>query len=242
MRLTINCDMGEGFGLYRCGDDAAIMPHVDLANVACGFHASDPLIMQATVRLAKAHAVRVGAHPSVPDLQSFGRREMRLARAELAACLTYQIGALKGFLDAEDMALSHVKPHGALYGLAARDAETAHAIADAAAPFGVPVLGLAGTQHEAVYRARGLGFVAEYYCDLDYADDGGLIITREHAAHDPDLAARRVARVLAEGRATSVGGRDLPMRADSLCVHSDTPGAVALARAVRAAVRAAQPA
>jgi len=237
MTVLINCDMGEGFGLYRCGDDAGIMPQIDLANVACGFHASDPTIMQSTVRLAKVHRVKVGAHPSFPDLQGFGRREMRLQRDELAACLVYQIGALKAFLDIEGMALSHVKPHGALYGLAARDAETAHAVADAAVHFGVPVLGIAGTQHEAVYRARNLAFLAEYYCDLDYADDGALIITREHAPRDPDEAARRTARVLAEGKAVSIGGRDLPMRADCVCVHSDTPGAVALARAVRQAVQ-----
>jgi UPF0271 protein len=193
--------------------------------------------MQATVRLAKAHGVKVGAHPSFPDLQGFGRREMKLQRDELAACLVYQIGALKAFLDIEGMALSHVKPHGALYGLAARDAETAHAVADAAVNFGVPVLGIAGTQHEVVYRARNLAFLAEYYCDLDYGDDGALIITREHTARDPDEAARRTTRVLAEGKASSINGSDLPMRADCVCVHSDTPGAVALARAVRRAVQ-----
>jgi UPF0271 protein len=238
MTVLVNCDMGEGFGLYRCGDDAGLMPHIDLANVACGFHASDPTIMQSTVRLAKAHGVKVGAHPSFPDLQGFGRREMKLQRDELAACLVYQIGALQAFLAIEGMALSHIKPHGALYGLAARDAETAHAVADAAVHFGVPVLGIAGSQHEAVYGARNLVFLAEYYCDLDYADDGALIITREHVPHDPDEAARRTARVLAEGKAPSINGRDLPMRADCVCVHSDTPGAVDLARAVRQAVRA----
>jgi UPF0271 protein len=237
MAILVNCDMGEGFGLYRCGDDVGIMPHIDLANVACGFHASDPLIMQATVRLAKAHGVKVGAHPSFPDLQGFGRREMKMQRDELAACLVYQIGALKAFLDIEGMALNHIKPHGALYGVAARDPEVAHAVADAAVHFGVPVLGIAGTQHETVYGARNLAFLAEYYCDLDYADDGALIITREHAARDPEQAAHRTLRVLAEGKASSINGRDLPMRADCICVHSDTPGAVALAQAVRQAVR-----
>src|SRR6187431_2203495 len=120
MRLTINCDMGEGFGLYRIGDDAAMMPHIDLANVACGFHASEPTTMRATVRLAKRHGVKVGAHPSLPDLQGFGRREMKIGREELANCLIYQVGALKGFLDAEGMPLNHIKPHGSLYGMAAR--------------------------------------------------------------------------------------------------------------------------
>jgi len=236
MAVLINCDMGESFGLYRCGDDEGIMPHIDIANVACGFHASDPVVMQKTVRLAKAHGVEVGAHPSFPDLQGFGRREMKMGRDELAACLIYQIGALKGFLDIEGMPLNHIKPHGALYGAAARDPEVANAIADAAVHFGVPMLGMAGTHHEKVYTARGLAFLAEYYCDLDYNDDGTLIITREHDARDPDAAARGTVRVLAEGKATSINGRDVPMRADCVCVHSDTPGADELARAVKRAV------
>ena len=134
MRMTINCDMGEGFGLYRLGDDAAMMPHIDLANVACGFHASDPSIMRETVRLAKRHGVKVGAHPSLPDMQGFGRRAMVIAPAEVADLVTYQTGALQAFLAAEDMALNHIKPHGALYGMAARDEKIAAAIAEAAAP------------------------------------------------------------------------------------------------------------
>ena len=116
---TINCDMGEAFGLYRMGDDAGLMPLIDIANVACGFHASDFNHMRSTVRLAKAHGVAVGAHPSLPDLQGFGRREMKIGREELANCLIYQIGALKGFLDAEGMKLNHIKPHGSLYAMAA---------------------------------------------------------------------------------------------------------------------------
>src|SRR5918994_5274370 len=138
-RLTINCDMGEGFGLYRMGNDAALMPHVDLANVACGFHASDPSIMRATVRLAKQHGVKIGAHPSLPDLQGFGRREMKIPRAELADILIYQVGALRGFLEAEGIALNHIKPHGVLYGMAARQEEVAHAVCDAGEAFRVPL-------------------------------------------------------------------------------------------------------
>ncbi len=128
----INCDMGESFGLYRIGDDAALMPLISVANVACGFHASDFNHMRDTVRLAKQHGVKVGAHPSLPDLQGFGRREMKMPREELANCILYQIGALKGFLDAEGMPLNHIKPHGALYGMAARNEEVAHAVCDAA--------------------------------------------------------------------------------------------------------------
>jgi len=237
MALAINCDMGEGFGLYRCGDDAGIMPFITLANVACGFHASDPTVMHKTVRLAKQHGVRVGAHPSLPDLQGFGRREMRMDPKELTDCLIYQVGALKAFLDAEGMALNHIKPHGALYGMAARSEEIANAICDAADVFKVPLMGMIGTCHERIYKARGHKFIAEFYTDLDYADDGSLIITREHEAKDPKDAADRSVRAIKEGKVKSVGGKDVAVRADAICVHSDTPNAVAIAVAVRDAIK-----
>ena len=236
MALAINCDMGEGFGLYRIGDDAAIMPFITMANVACGFHASDPSVMHKTIRLAKEHGVKVGAHPSLPDLQGFGRREMKMEPKELTDCLIYQIGALKGFLDAEGLPLNHIKPHGALYGMAARSEEVANAICDAAEPFQVPLLGMARTRHEEVYTRRGFPFLAEFYVDLDYDKDGRLIITREHVAWDPDLAAKRTLRAITENKVKSVDGNDIPMRADCICVHSDTPGAVAVAKAVRQAI------
>jgi len=237
MALAINCDMGEAFGLYRMGDDAGIMPYITLANVACGFHASDPVVMRETVRLAKRHGVKVGAHPSLPDLQGFGRREMKMDRDELSACIVYQVGALKGFLEAEGMRLNHVKPHGALYGMAARDEGVAHAVADAAQVFGVPLFGMAATKHEEVYAGRGIPFFAEFYVDLDYDDTGRLIITREHAAVEPEAAAKRTLRAIKEGKVRSVQGTDIPMRADCICVHSDTPGAVALAKAVHDAIK-----
>ena len=238
MRVMINCDMGEAFGLYRCGDDEGIMPFITVANVACGFHASDPVVMRNTVRLAKKYGVKVGAHPSYPDLQGFGRREMKMDPEELTACIIYQVGALKGFLETNGMELNHIKPHGSLYGVSARDETVANAVADAAEAFGgVPLMGMANTVHEDVYTKRGLPFVAEYYTDLDYTDEGGLIITREHVAHDPDKAAAGAVRAVTEGKATSINGRDIPMRADSVCVHSDTPNAVELAAAVRAALQ-----
>jgi UPF0271 protein len=237
MALAINCDMGEGFGLYRCGDDAGIMPFITLANVACGFHASDPTVMHKTVRLAKQHGVRVGAHPSLPDLQGFGRREMRMDPKELTDCLIYQVGALKAFLDAEGMALNHIKPHGALYGMAARSEEIANAICDAAEVFKVPLLGMARTKHEEVYTKRGFKFVPEFYVDLDYDKEGKLIITREHAAWDPDLAAKRTLRAITEKKVKSVDGGDIPVIAECICVHSDTPGAVAVAKAVKEAIK-----
>jgi 5-oxoprolinase (ATP-hydrolysing) subunit A len=236
MALAINCDMGEAFSLYQCGDDEGIMPYITLANVACGFHASDPMVMRKTIRLAKKFGVQVGAHPSYPDLQGFGRREMKMSREELSACIMYQVGALKAFLDAEGMPLNHIKPHGALYGVAARDENVANAICDAAEVFKVPVLGMANTKHEEVYTKRGMKLIAEYYTDLDYADDGSLIITREHEAKNAEIAAQRAVRAVKEGRATSINGKDIPMRADCVCVHSDTPGAVALAIAVRKAL------
>jgi UPF0271 protein len=192
--------------------------------------------MHRTVRLAKQHGVKVGAHPSLPDLQGFGRREMRMEPAELTDCLIYQIGALKAFLDAEGMALNHIKPHGALYGMAARSEEIASAICDAAEVFQTPLLGMAGTKHEEVYRKRGFTFIAEFYVDLDYDRDGRLIITREHAPWDPDAAAKRTVRAIAEKKVRTVDGSDIPMIADCICVHSDTPGAVAVAKAVKEAI------
>lgn len=233
----INCDMGEAFGLYKMGDDEAIMPLITVANVACGFHASDFNHMRRTVQLAKKNGVKVGAHPSLPDLQGFGRREMKIGREELANCIIYQVGALKGFLEAEGMPLNHIKPHGALYGMAARMEEIAHAVCDAADVFKVPLMGMINTCHERIYKARGHKFIAEFYTDLDYADDGSLIITREHEAKDPKDAADRSVRAIKEGKVKSVGGKDVAVRADAICVHSDTPNAVAIAVAVRDAVK-----
>ena len=237
MSVAVNCDMGEAFGIWSLGDDEALMPEISMANVACGFHAGDPLVMQHTVRLAKDNGVSVGAHPSYPDLQGFGRRAMAMDPDELTASIVYQAGALKAFLDAEGMSLSHLKPHGSLYGRAAADEATAQAVANAAEALGgVPVMGMARTQHEEVYTAHGLPFLAEYYADLEYADDGSLLITRHHVAYDPQQVRERVQRVLTDGVAISQSGQEIPMRADCVCVHSDTPGAVEVARAVREAI------
>ncbi len=236
MGVPLNCDIGEAFGMWVLGEDEAIMAHIDMANAACGFHAGDPLVMRDTVALAHKYGVRVGAHPAFPDLQGFGRREMAMAPDELTAAIIYQVGALRAFLDRQEMGLSHIKPHGALYGLAARDPVTAHAIADAVEAFGVPVLGMAGTVHEDVYTARGLDFQAEFYADLEYDDDGGLLITRRHEPLDPDEAARRAVRAVCDGVAVARSGAEIAMRADCVCIHSDTPGAVELAQAVHRAL------
>jgi UPF0271 protein len=199
------------------------MPHIDLANVACGFHASDPSIMRATVRLAKQHGVRVGAHPSLPDMQGFGRRAMVVSPKEVTDFVTYQTGALKAFLDAEGMILNHVKPHGALYGMAVR-------------PFGVPLLGMAFTAQEPAYKNKGVAMVGEFYADLDYDPDGNLILSRVHDAIDPAKAAARVLRAIGEGVVATTAGRDIPVKAQTICVHSDTPAAPAIAAAVKAAL------
>ena len=237
MALAINCDMGESFGLYHFGDDEAIMPYISAANVACGFHASDFNHMRKTVQSAKKFGVKVGAHPSLPDLQGFGRREMKMSREELTNCIIYQVGALKGFLQAEGMPLNHIKPHGALYGMAARMEHVAHAVCDAADVFDVPLMGMINTLHEKIYGERGRRMIAEFYADLDYGDDGALIITRVHDAKDPAEAAARSRRAVEEHKVRSVGGRDLPVRADTICVHSDTPNALDIAAAVRDAVK-----
>lgn len=234
--VAINCDMGEAYSIYRCGDDEGLMPYITVANVACGFHAADPVVMRKTVALAKEHSVKVGAHPSFPDREGFGRREMKLDPEELTACVVYQVGALNGFLREAQMPLNHIKAHGALYGLAARDESVARAVAAAADVFDVPLMGMANTMHEKVWGQRPQGFIAEYYTDLDYDDDGSLIITREHIAYDPAVAAERSVRVVTDGFATSVNGKDIPMRADCVCVHSDTPGAADLAQSVHQAL------
>ena len=236
MKVDINCDMGESFGLYKMGDDEAIMPYITEANVACGFHASDPNHMRKTVELAARHKVKVGAHFSLPDLPGFGRRRMQIERAEMSNVIAYQIGALRAFLKIANVELSHLKPHGALYGMAATEEHIAHAICDVAEHFRVPIFGLPGTLHEQIYTARGLEFRAEFFADLEYADDGSLIITREHPSVDPGEVAKRAARAVTDGVVRTTTGRDKPVRVDTVCIHSDTPNATAVAKAVHAAL------
>lgn len=236
MKVDINCDMGESFGVYRIGDDAGIMPYITQANIACGFHGSDPNHMRGTVALAKRYGVKVGAHVSLPDLAGFGRREMKVDHDEMVNIILYQIGALFSFLKLEGMLLCHLKPHGALYGMAARQEHIAEAIADAAAVYGVPVTGISGTLHEEVYTRRAVGFMPEFFADLDYDDEGQLIITREHEAVAPELAASRAVAAVRDGTLTTVGGKTLPVRAETICIHSDTPNAVEIGKAVNSAL------
>ncbi len=236
MAITINCDIGEAYGLYTFGNDQKIMPHIDIANVACGVHASDPTVMRKTVQLAKAHGVKVGAHPSLPDRQGFGRREMQMERAELRDLVVYQVGALSGFLHAEGMTLNHIKPHGALFGMTSKHEDYANAVADVAEIFGVPLIGQAGTMHEQVYAGRGLTFWPEFYADLEYDSNCGLIITREHEAYEPEPAVKRVLRAIEDGTVASVEGVDMPIKVETVCIHSDTPGIDAVAPALHEAL------
>ena len=230
--IGVNCDMGESFGIYTLGRDTELMAYITAANVACGFHAGDPSVMAETIAAAKDHGVVVGAHPSLPDRQGFGRREMKLRPDELNSLLTYQVGALSGFLDAADMELHHLKVHGALYGMTARQPDLALTVCTVAAAYDVPVYGMAGTMHEECAQRSGVGFVSEYFADLEYADDGTLIISRTHDAVEPELAAERARRAIREGVVESVGGVDVAVRADTVCLHSDTPNAVEIAEAV----------
>lgn len=237
MAININCDMGESFSLYRMGDDKAVMPFITEANVACGFHGSDPNHMRNAVELAKQHNVKIGAHFSLPDLAGFGRREMKIDRTEMTNIILYQIGALQAFLDVTGVKLNHVKPHGALYGMATRQEHIAHAICDAIEHLEVPIFGLTGTLHEEVYTARGQDFKAEFFADLDYDDQGSLLITREHSAVDPAVAGERSRKAVEEGIVVSNNGIECPVRAETVCFHSDTPNAVDIAKAVQFALR-----
>ena len=236
MTIDLNCDMGEAYGIYKCGDDAGIMPLISVANVACGFHASDPSVMRQTVRLAKHHGVRVGAHPSYPDRDGFGRRRMEMEGEELTACIIYQVGALKGFLDAEGVALNHVKPHGALYGAAWHGETVARAIARAAKAFDAPLMAMSGTGQGTWYQDEGVEVIWETYVDLAYNDDGEIVITRQHDPVTAEMAAAQALRPARDGQVQATGGKLIDVKCETICVHSDTPGAVEIARAVKDAI------
>jgi len=233
MLPKINCDMGEGFGKYVLADDAAIMPLIDQANIACGFHASDPATMERSVDLALEHNVDIGAHPSLPDLQGFGRRVMKIDPIELVSILKYQIGALDGMLRGKGAALSHIKPHGALYGMACREHSIATAIAEAALAFDLPVFGLANTVQESAYKDKGVAFVGEFFADLDYLENGHLDIVSTPTIQDPKRAARRALDAIAQARVATPSGTSVPVNAQTICVHSDNPEAIALIQILR---------
>ena len=232
MTISINSDMGESLGIHSFGNDEALLPLVDLINVACGAHSGDPSGIAKTVAAAVAQGVKIGAHPGLPDLAGFGRREMALDAYEVRDLVRYQVGALVGFLDAAGVALNHLKPHGALYAMVARRDDLMNAVCDVAVQYGVPVLGLAGTAHERVARQRGVPFVAEFYVDLDYDEEGMIIVARAAAHRDITEVEERARRAL-DGTVLTAGGTELPIQFDSLCVHSDIPNAPEVARRIR---------
>jgi UPF0271 protein len=232
--VFINSDMGEGLGLHSFGNDEALLSVVDVINVACGFHAGDPDVMNRTVEAAAAHEVGVGAHPGLPDLVGFGRRKMALLPSEVESIMLYQTGALSAFLAKHGVRLNHIKPHGSLYGMLAADEDLMAAAASVAKQFGVPFFGLAGTAHERLCSELGVPFVAELYVDLNYDSQGGLIIQRRPELTDPAAAAERVERALSGRPVLAVDGTELNITFDSICVHSDAPNSTDVATAVRA--------
>lgn len=238
MTISLNSDMGESLGIHSFGNDDRLLEIIDTANVACGFHAGDPVGISETISKAAAAGITVGAHPGLPDIIGFGRREMRLSREEVRDNVRYQVGALNAFLQAEGLDLDHIKPHGALYGMVAQDEQLMDAVCDVAVQYGVPVFGMAGTAHERVAKQRGVPFVAEFYVDLGYRADGSLIIARRPRATPADMAVERARLALSEGVAVADTGERIPMRVDSICVHSDTPNAVEVATAVRQTIAA----
>ncbi|WP_130617107.1 LamB/YcsF family protein [Dyella amyloliquefaciens] len=241
--IDINSDLGESFGAWRMGDDAALLAVVSSANIACGFHAGDPDIMRRTVALAVEHGVAIGAHVSLPDLQGFGRREIAVTPAEAHAMTLYQIGALHGFAHAAGSRLRHVKPHGALYNMAARDRRLADAIAQAVRDFD-PTLCLFGLAHSelvAAGRAAGLPVAAEAFADRRYRSDSSLQPRREADAviTESDEAIAQAMAMVREGRVRAVDGDIVELQADTLCVHGDGAHAVAFARLLRASLEGA---
>lgn len=232
--VLLNSDMGEGLGLHEFGNDEELMRIIDVANVACGFHAGDPDVMNRTVALAAEHGVAVGSHPGLPDVVGFGRRRMVLRPDEVESIILYQTGALTAFLGKHGLTLNHIKPHGALYGMLAGDEELMQAAAGAALQYGVPFYGLAGTAHEEVCRAMGVEFVPELYVDLNYGPAGELLIQRRPVPTDPAAAAERVRRALAGEPVLAVDGTELNIPFRSVCVHSDAPNSTAVASAVLA--------
>ena len=243
MQVDLNCDLGEGFGRYSLGEDEAMLRVVTSANVACGLHAGDPIVMAQTVRLAAQNRVAVGAHPGYPDLQGFGRRAMALSSDELEAFILYQIGALAGFARAAGVPLVHVKPHGMLYHTVARDARLADAVARAVFAFDPHLLlvTLPGCALEQPAHALGLRVAREGFADRAYRADGALVPRSEPGAviHDPAQAAQRAVRMIAHREVETIDGRILPLHVDTLCIHGDTPGAASIAASLRAALEAA---
>lgn len=241
MPIDLNCDMGESFGSYHLGNDEAILSLVTSANVACGFHAGDPQVMQDSVSLAVKHHVAVGAHPGFPDLVGFGRRSLDATMSEIENDVLYQIGALYGFARAANAPLVHVKAHGALYNSAATNPEIAQAIARAVKRFDAKLIlvGLANSTLVDVARDVGLKVAREGFCDRAYTPSGQLQSRRVIGAviTDPSQAAAQAVQLASKQSVTTTDGSIIPMLVDTLCIHGDTPNAIEIAREVRGALQ-----
>ena len=241
--INLNADLGESFGAWRMGDDAALLQIIGSANIACGFHAGDPVVMRDTVRLALAHGVSLGAHPAFPDLQGFGRRAMQLSAKELEATILYQMGALQAMAAAEGGRVTHVKPHGALNNIACADAEVAATVARAVRALDRELILLAPALSvlEAAGVAAGLRVGREVFADRSYQADGQLTPRSQPGAvlHDAQACVQHVLRMLDTQGLVTADGQRLPTRIDSICVHGDGPNAVTSAQHIRQALVAA---
>ena len=232
--IDVNVDMGESFGRWSLGDDASLMPYISSANIACGFHAGDPGAMRRTVAAAVEHGLQIGAHPALPDLLGFGRRPMTISPADLTDYCTYQVGALAAFVAAEGGRLAHVKPHGALYAMCARDGELAEAVARSIAEIDseLVLLALRG-DHAAGVEKHGVRLVTESFVDLDYDADGNLIIEAVKQAWDPEKVAERAIRVARARKVEKTDGSDLEVDSPTICLHGDAPNALDVVRTVK---------
>lgn len=241
--MLLNCDLGESYGSWTMGLDADVMPHIDQANIACGFHGGDPVTLRRTLALAAVHGVAVGAHPSYPDLVGFGRRSMDLSAEEIIASLHYQVAALEGMALAQGLALAYVKPHGALYNDMMAKPAVRSAIMQALAAYHRPLPLMlqatpAAAQHRAEAEALGIGVMFEAFADRCYDDDGGLLSRRKPGAvHTKERMLAQVGQLRQRGTVTTVSGLELPLQADTLCVHGDNPEGVQAIQAIRALVR-----
>ena len=240
LTVDLNADLGESFGRYTLGMDGRILPVISSANIACGFHASDPVVMEKTVLLAKQAGAAVGAHPGYPDLMGFGRRNMAVSPAEARGYILYQLGALDAFLRPLGMKMQHVKPHGAFYNMAAVDYTLAKAVCEAVRDFdpGLVLLGLSGSKLIRAAEDTGLEACSEVFADRAYREDGTLVPRNRPGAviTDEQEAIRRVVRMVTEGKVTAVTGKDVSIRADSVCVHGDGEKAVLFAQSIRKAL------
>jgi 5-oxoprolinase (ATP-hydrolysing) subunit A len=243
MHIDLNCDMGESFGRYALGNDAAMLDVITSANIACGFHAGDPSVMRRTVALAATRRVTIGAHPGYPDLQGFGRRAMAMSPDELEASIIYQLGALAAFAGVSGVPIVHIKPHGALYNTAAAADVTAMAVVRAVAAYDptLIIVTLPGSVLAAAAASLGLQVANEGFADRAYQDNGALVPRARPGAliEDPDVAAARAVRMVTDGVVTTITGNAIPLRVDTLCIHGDTPGAPEIAGNLRQALEQA---